>query len=595
MARWSGTERVMAYLLAGTAMAAASGGDALAEFPGEVWNVSYVKVEGASADLANSVNHGLLRASQRYFYGDKATRIDANVGSGSVDLRMVDLATGQTVAEQRGLPFSGTGNVARSVETAALAWMDGLNCSQGCQVAVSGAAPQPVRVAETAAPKPAEPKPAKPEPVEITAAPIPQPEPVKPKAAKPRAVEKPAKPAQQKKAKPKIQLALREPEVIKPKPAKPAAQAKAARPAASSRSEGIDADQVLAAVDKPKRSTPRKAAAAAPQPSVSSNAPTRVLLPKPRAAVPEVATPAVPSAPVETTAAAAAGAAETSPAISLALPLPEVETPATPPAAESADAPELAAVEPQVEIETPTVPEVAAPKPEAPEIAAPAAPAAATPSVPETPTAPEAPEVAVKEPEPEIEPQPEPSVEVANAPPAEDPEPEIPSVVEVREPELVNPAPSGGANLPDQQLALANPSTVPRVPTLPSAEAPPPEVSEPQSSADDQGSTTVETEVASIEPGTGGPTLANARWIGFTPAVFTGSDTRSGAWIAGPFDRKQRTGWITDTATGATTRVTFYWREATAGGRTATLSREAARALGIGQGDVANVAVYLPR
>ena len=89
--------------------------------------------------------------------------------------------------------------------------------------------------------------------------------------------------------------------------------------------------------------------------------------------------------------------------------------------------------------------------------------------------------------------------------------------------------------------------------------------------------------------------MANARWIGFTPAVYTGSDERGGAWISGPFDRKQRVGWITDTATGATTRVTFVWREAGSGNRTAVLSKAAAKALGLGQGDVANVAVYLPR
>ncbi|MEM7743602.1 MAG: hypothetical protein AAF409_07810 [Pseudomonadota bacterium] len=91
------------------------------------------------------------------------------------------------------------------------------------------------------------------------------------------------------------------------------------------------------------------------------------------------------------------------------------------------------------------------------------------------------------------------------------------------------------------------------------------------------------------------PTLANARWVGFAPAVFTGRDSRPGAWIAGTFDREQRAGWITDTATGSTTRVTFIWREAGEGGRTATLSRAAAEALGLRQGDIANLAIYLPR
>lgn len=103
------------------------------------------------------------------------------------------------------------------------------------------------------------------------------------------------------------------------------------------------------------------------------------------------------------------------------------------------------------------------------------------------------------------------------------------------------------------------------------------------------------TGVAPADLSADGPTLADARWVGFTPAVYTGEDTRPGAWISGPFDREERTGWITDTATGATTRVTFLWREGGRGSMPATLSTEAARALDLGQGDVANLAVYLPR
>ena len=104
-----------------------------------------------------------------------------------------------------------------------------------------------------------------------------------------------------------------------------------------------------------------------------------------------------------------------------------------------------------------------------------------------------------------------------------------------------------------------------------------------------------DTRVAAVDPTGEGPTLANARWIGFTPAVYKGEDGEAGLWISGPFDRKGRTGWITDTATGATTRVKFIWRGGGADGRTAILSKAAAKALGLGQGDVANVAVYLPR
>lgn len=101
--------------------------------------------------------------------------------------------------------------------------------------------------------------------------------------------------------------------------------------------------------------------------------------------------------------------------------------------------------------------------------------------------------------------------------------------------------------------------------------------------------------VASVSPGEAGPTLANARWVGFSPAVFSGSDSEGGLWIAGPFDREQREGWVTDTATGSTTRVTFRWRDPSTGGPQAVLSREAAAALGLAPGQVANVAVYLPR
>lgn len=104
----------------------------------------------------------------------------------------------------------------------------------------------------------------------------------------------------------------------------------------------------------------------------------------------------------------------------------------------------------------------------------------------------------------------------------------------------------------------------------------------------------VETQIAAIDPSSQGPTLANSQWIGFTPAVFGDNRNRPGRWIAGPFDRKERVGWITDTATGSTTRVTLVWRDAPPGSQ-ALLSSEAARALGLSPGGVANVAVYVPR
>ncbi|MEM6661295.1 MAG: hypothetical protein AAF666_03865 [Pseudomonadota bacterium] len=153
-----------------------------------------------------------------------------------------------------------------------------------------------------------------------------------------------------------------------------------------------------------------------------------------------------------------------------------------------------------------------------------------------------------------------------------------------------------------EQLALLTPPTqeVPAptaetplvTPTAPAAEDTP-LVEDSAPAGDPAGN--VNTQIAAVDPNAGGPTLANARWVGFTPAVHTGKEPRGGSWIAGPFDRKERVGWITDTATGATTRVTFIWREGGRSGRTAELSSAAASALGLGQGDVANVAVYLPR
>ncbi|MFK7942311.1 MAG: hypothetical protein AB8B85_05260 [Paracoccaceae bacterium] len=585
MARWSGTGRVLAYLLAGTAVTVGTSGDAWAEFPGEVWSVSYVKVGGSSGSgMINAINLGLTKASNVYFYGDKATRIDANVsGTGIMDLRMVDLASGNTVAEARGLPFAESGDVAQSVTSSALAWMESLNCAEGCSLAVSGAAPKPVQIAQAPAPSPA-PVPEAPKPVEVVEAPAPQP--VLPVKTEPE-----PQPVKQK-DKPELDLALDEPRPQTPKPARPVSQAELRNPSAESIVQGLDADQVLAAIEKPTPAKPRVTTRKSPEVAAVSNAPSLVALPTPKVTTPEIVAPQQPG----TGAAAVAAAATTAggaPEISLALPVPEVETPAIP---EIAETPELAAVAPDAEAAVPAVPVIEEPEATTPTIVAPTTTEPVSPTVPETPGVPETPAIAVREPEPEVEPQqqeqPEPPFEVATAPVPEEITPQLPSVVENEVPILVNPAPAGGLAVPDQQLVPANP----QVPALPVPETPQEPTAPLVSDAPDEGETAqVETQLAAINPAEAGPTLANARWIGFTPAVFTGADTRSGAWIAGPFDRKQRTGWITDTATGATTRVTFYWRDASSGGRTATLSNEAAKALGIGQGDVANVAVYLPR
>ena len=653
MARRSGTGRMWSYLLAGTAMVVSLGSEAQAEFPGEVWSVSYVRVSGnAPSDVASSVSLGLSEASNIYFYGDSTTRIDATVtGTNAVDLKIIDLASGKTVASRQGLPFDGSGDVSGSVSRAALAWMESLNCAEGCALAVAGPAaqPAPTGLAEVAPLQAPTPKP-EPEPVEIAQAPTPEPEPtpepievarapvpepVKPEPAKPvpapQAVEapKPVAPKAEEKSVPEIVLALPTPEVTTPAPTAPVAQAEVKPPETSSGFQGLDADEVLAAIKTPATPKPSAAAAAPSASTESAGAPSLVALPAPSEDnTLEVATPAKPAQ--TSTAVASAPKAENSPAVALVPPTPSVPTPNIPTAAEIIANPEIAAAVPEDAIATPSAPEVTEPEPVVAAIATPE-----TPSVPEVaaPSEAESPTVTVTEPEPtatptpppaapaeteaptqvvEAEPAPiaqpepapapqsEPEAEVAVAVPTPDatPEPEapapaaaVPNVTEA--PQLVNPAPAGGVTVPDQQLALANPS-VPQVPAIPSSD--PAAVTTPDGPAvtgdDDQ---TVNTRLAAVDQQVEGPTLANARWIGFTPAVYTGADTRPGAWIAGPFDRKQRTGWITDTATGNTTRVTFYWREASSGGRTATLSSEAATALGVGRGDVANVAVYLPR
>lgn len=178
------------------------------------------------------------------------------------------------------------------------------------------------------------------------------------------------------------------------------------------------------------------------------------------------------------------------------------------------------------------------------------------------------PEVAVRpqpRPEPEVEPEVEPEEEaqVALVNPA----------VPVARPELLPNTSGSGPTIGGEAVAPEPADIVPE---------PPEPVSE------------VETQIAAVDPTAEGPTLANAQWIGFTPAVFGDSAGRAGLWIAGPFDRRERKGWITDTATGATTRVTLVWREAAPGSQ-ALLSSEAARALGLAPGNVANVAVYVPR
>ncbi len=59
-------------------------------------------------------------------------------------------------------------------------------------------------------------------------------------------------------------------------------------------------------------------------------------------------------------------------------------------------------------------------------------------------------------------------------------------------------------------------------------------VSEPgaEDTAETGATQTVETEIAATDPDTSGSTLANAQWIGFTPAIFVNGSLKPGLWIA---------------------------------------------------------------
>ena len=695
-------------------------GPALADFPGERWNVPYVQVTGSNQSEMGPITVGLNAANNTYFYGDRNTKMQAVVrGQGTMDLRIIDQSNGQVIAEQRGLKYSGTGAaVSESVAAAALRWMDSLNCADGCRVATSGAAPT-VQVAQAAPTPEPTPEPVVVEPVKTPSAPTesivaaearpalsqpkaavpakaepslaasslpttgsvetqplitaPTPEPAQaPKPAKPEAetviasvpstggsTEAPsvatasvAEPSTGTAATPSGSLlagllpdtgttesdapeisepTLNEPSIPQPAAQRPASTGGTSAPRVPSGAQ--DADQVLAALDRQQQEPqvqnvlpgvtlppPRpgnvsplaESLGASPSAPEQVEAETTVALSEPSttAIVPSqstrdgvlddggsvavgdadqgtVAAPAPttiePARAADPVAVAAAPSAAESPAA----PVTGEETPflsPTPVARVPQEAALPTAPTAEVAVATPTIGDAADTKPAAP----------AAPSEPTRPTA------VAQDPEPTTtEPQP------AQATPAE------PTVI-TQAPAAADDGALTEDSLDGEQVALANPTQPVNRPTAAQPEQQPvpeptPELQQPeaqeqpaedltgQEASTSEASSDEETQVASVDPTATGPTLANARWVGFTPAVYAGSDDKSGAWIAGPFDRKQRTGWITDTATGATTRVTFVWKEAGQGGRTAVLSREAAKALGLGQGDVANVAVYLPR
>lgn len=582
---------------------------ALAEaYPGERWSVDLVRVDGADT----AVQAGLRRATDRYFYGERRTRLEATAAGGALSVRIIDPRTGDVLIRQSGLAYDESGDIADSVTDAALRWMEGLSCVDDCRIAVSGpapasqvqiaAAPAPVPQSETESPTTATPAPTA---SAAETAPAPTPEPVIAAVA------------------PSTSASL----------AKPAASAAAASPtvrAASGGSavRGLDADLVLAEARREKAARLRKptqrtssarpadtavSAPTTPQaPSVSEPRPsnTSSLV----AAAPAASAPAVADKPADT----AVVNPVSEPTLSTPSPVKEPESVAAASRTEAT----LPTVKPE-EKTAPAAPEITAEQPKPAEPQAPATTEqAASPQIatasdtdttvaqPETPgtalpTAPQALTAGALTAAGASALSAAPSVDTTTASDTAAPEaPETPTVVAeqpAEQPIAEAPAAPASNDLDGEQLALANPAAPVTDPAVDAPRIPEPaeeQITQPadtETPGTDEPAATVETRVAAVDPEASGPTLANARWVGFTPAVFTGSDNRAGAWISGPFDRKERTGWITDTATGATTRVTFVWREGGSGGRTAILSREAAKALGLGQGDVANVAVYLPR
>ena len=109
--------------------------------------------------------------------------------------------------------------------------------------------------------------------------------------------------------------------------------------------------------------------------------------------------------------------------------------------------------------------------------------------------------------------------------------------------------------------------------------------------SDNKNAVTETTPAATGPEAAAAPSLSSAHWVGFTPVIVAGEAAGEGAWVAGPFDKAGGTGWVTDTVSGLTVRVTLIWREVT-GGSLAELSAEAGLGLGLSPGAVANVTIY---
>lgn len=603
---------------------------ALGGSPDAIWKAPWVQVSGGNADLNSAINSGLRGANQVYFYGDRATKMVAKVRGDVVDVRILDARTGQVLASRKGLAFDGSGrSAAKSIRSAALSWMAGLDCGAGCAVA-SGAKTQPKQVAKVA-------------PKRNTTAERKRTESAAAKAKAERAAVKKAE-ADARKIAARQAKADAEARAAEAR----AAEARAAeeRRANAARLAALEAekkavDSVNATKTPDVAKAPVSAGGDAPRTSTVSDAAPNVGAPRLADPV-KTTTPEGPVAPTTGDTGVATGAADT-------LPKATARSAASEPNTGSADvaaAPSLdrapiggtgdtVPATPEAVDRTPTVADRVVAAPEAttgvglkeptagsltpatgPKVgdaapttgAADDTPTSVTLAPTDTPSAgaiDETKTLAVDTERAGLDIVPGVSLPV--------PRPGNGSVA----------VPLGGADAAadtaeaatataenETKLAVAD-STRETVPVAPDDTADAKLAAELAANlkketdggaktgtgadAADSTDNAEDTRVAAVAPTGEGPTLANARWIGFTPAVYKGEEGEAGAWISGPFDRKGRTGWITDTATGATTRVKFIWRDGGADGRTAILSKAAAKALGLGQGDVANVAVYLPR
>lgn len=134
-------------LLCGVAALAMAAGEARAEYPGALWSVDMVEITGADPETTVRIRSGLRHASETYFFGDRAVKVEVRVTApGEMALTVVDRLTGA--------PMAATGTMALTddVAGAALTWMGTLECmSESCgpvaggtQLAAAPPTPAPV-------------------------------------------------------------------------------------------------------------------------------------------------------------------------------------------------------------------------------------------------------------------------------------------------------------------------------------------------------------------------------------------------------------------------------------------------------------------